>query len=65
MLPDEILQYNNKSSEYKKIIKDCKIFYPLKLKKLIILSTNNSKLRKALLLRNEMIEITLIVKQKF
>lgn len=64
MLPDEILQYNNKSSEYKKIIKDCKIFYPLKLKKLIILSTNNSKLRKALLLRNEMIEIAFNSKAK-
>jgi len=64
MLPDEILQYNNKSSEYKKILKDCKIFYPLKLKKLIILSTNNSKLRKALLLRNEMIEIAFNSKAK-
>jgi len=64
MLPDEIIQYNDKITEYKKILKDCKIFYPLRLKKLIILSTNNSKLRKALLLRNEMTELAFNSKAK-
>lgn len=59
MLPEEVIQYNNKISEYKKILKDSKIFYPIRLEKLIILSSNNNKLRKALLLRNEASEIAL------
>jgi superfamily II DNA or RNA helicase len=64
MLPEEIIQYNNKISEYKKILKEFKIFYPIRLEKLIILSANNNKLRKALLLRNEALEIALNSKAK-
>ena len=64
MLPEEVIQYNNKIEEYRKILKDCNIFYPIKLEKLIILSSNNSKLRKALLLRNEALEIALNSKAK-
>ncbi len=64
MLPNEIIQYNNKIDEYKKILKDCRIFYPIRLEKLIILSSNNNKLRKALLLRNEALGIALNSKAK-
>lgn len=64
MLPNEIIQYNNKIDEYKKILKDSRIFYPIRLEKLIILSSNNNKLRKALLLRNEALEIALNSKAK-
>ncbi len=64
MLPEEIIQYNNIIDEYKKILKDSKIFYPIRLEKLIILSSNNNKLRKALLLRNEALEIALNSKAK-
>ncbi|MDQ6723706.1 MAG: hypothetical protein M3Z01_05510, partial [Thermoproteota archaeon] len=56
--------YNNIIDEYKKILKDSKIFYPIRLEKLIILSSNNNKLRKALLLRNEALEIALNSKAK-
>ncbi|MBA3750141.1 MAG: hypothetical protein H0X03_04470 [Nitrosopumilus sp.] len=59
MLPEEILQYNSKMKEYKKLLRDSGIFYPLRLEKLIILSSNNNKLRKALLLRKEALEIAL------
>ncbi|HEX5519487.1 MAG TPA: helicase-related protein, partial [Candidatus Nitrosocosmicus sp.] len=59
MLPDEVIQYNNKILEYKKLLKSCGIFYPIKLEKLVILSGNNTQLRKALLLRNEALEIAL------
>jgi superfamily II DNA or RNA helicase len=64
MLPEEVIHYNNKILEYRKILKDCNIFYPIKLEKLVILSSNNSKLRKALLLRNEALEIALNSKAK-
>ncbi len=64
MLPDEVIHYNNIIEEYKKILKDSKIFYPIRLEKLIILSSNNNKLRKALLLRNEALEIALNSKAK-
>jgi superfamily II DNA or RNA helicase len=59
MLPDEVIRYNNKILEYKKLLKSCGIFYPIKLEKLVILSGNNTQLRKALLLRNEALEIAL------
>lgn len=59
MLPSEVIQYNKKINEYKKLLKECNIFYPIKLEKLIILSGNNVKIRKALLLRNESVEIAL------
>lgn len=59
MLPSEVIQYNKKIHEYKKLLKECNIFYPIKLEKLIILSGNNVKIRKALLLRNESLEIAL------
>jgi len=59
MLPEEIIQYNSKMNEYKKLLRDSGIFYPLRLEKLIILSSNNNKLRKALLLRKGALEIAL------
>lgn len=64
MLPNEVVQYKNKIKEYKKILKDARIFYPIRLEKLIILSSNNNDLRKALLLRNEALEISLNSKAK-
>jgi superfamily II DNA or RNA helicase len=64
MLPDEIALYNNKISQYRKILKECKIFYPIKLERLIILSANNNELRKALLLRKEAQETALNSKAK-
>ncbi|HYP42537.1 MAG TPA: DEAD/DEAH box helicase family protein [Candidatus Nitrosocosmicus sp.] len=64
MLPNEITEYKNKINEYKKILKDARIFYPIRLEKLIILSSNNNDLRKALLLRNEALEISLNSKAK-
>ena len=64
MLPNEVIQYKNKINEYKKILKDARIFYPIRLEKLIILSSNNNDLRKALLLRNEALEISLNSKAK-
>jgi len=64
MMPDEIILYNSKIREFKKILKDSKISYPIRLEKLIMLSSNNNKLRKALLLRNEALEIALNSKAK-
>ncbi|HZH38514.1 MAG TPA: DEAD/DEAH box helicase family protein [Bacillales bacterium] len=64
MLPNEVIQYKNKIKEYNKILKDARIFYPIRLEKLIILSSNNNDLRKALLLRNEALEISLNSKAK-
>jgi len=64
MMPEERIQYDNKIKEYKEILKDSKIFYPIRFEKLIILSANNNKLRKALLLRNEASEIALNSKAK-
>jgi superfamily II DNA or RNA helicase len=64
MLPEEITQYNNRIFEYKKLLKSCGIPYPIKLEKLVILSSNNTKLREALLLRNEALEIALNSKAK-
>jgi len=64
MMPEERIQYDNKIKEYKKILKDSKIFYPIRLEKLILLSANNNKLRKALLLRNEALELALNSKAK-
>ncbi len=59
MLPDEVVQYNITINEYKNLLEQSKIFYPIRLEKLVILSVNNIKLRKALLLRNEAAEIAL------
>lgn len=59
MLPNEIIHYNKAISEYKQLLKESKIFYPIRLEKLIILSANNINLRKALLLRNEALDIAL------
>lgn len=64
MLPDEIIYYNNKILEYKKLLKSCGLPYPIKLEKLVILSANSPKLRKALLLRKEALEIALNSKAK-
>ncbi len=64
MLPHEIIHYKNKINEYKKLLRDAGIFYPIRLEKLIILSSNNNDLRKALLLRNEALEISLNSKAK-
>ena len=59
MLPDEILQYKRRIFQYNQLLKEAKIFYPIRLERLIILSGNNSNLRKALLLRNEAVDIAL------
>ena len=59
MLPDEILRYNQRIFQYNQLLKESKIFYPIRLEKLIILSANNINLRKALLLRNEALDIAL------
>lgn len=64
MLPAEISQYNKKMSEYSRLLKESRIFYPISLEKLVILSGNNPNLRKALLLRNEALEIALNSKAK-
>src|SRR5919112_477938 len=64
MLPNEVILYKSKINEYKKTLKDAGIFYPIRLEKLIILSSNNNELRKALLLRNEALEIALNSKAK-
>lgn len=64
MLPVEVEQYNKKMFEYNKLLKESRIFYPISLEKLVILSGNNPNLRKALLLRNEAIEIALNSKAK-
>ena len=53
MLPEEIIEHNNKINQYKKLLKSSNIFYPIKLEKLIMLSANDTTLRNALLLRNE------------
>ncbi len=47
MLPDEIALYNSKINQYRKILRECRIFYPIRLERLIILSSNNNELRKA------------------
>jgi superfamily II DNA or RNA helicase len=59
MLPGEILQYKRRIFQYNQLLKEAKIFYPIRLERLIILSGNNSNLRKALLLRNEAVDIAL------
>ena len=59
MLPDEILQYKQRIFRYNQLLKEAKIFYPIRLERLIMLSGNNSNLRKALLLRNEAVDIAL------
>jgi superfamily II DNA or RNA helicase len=59
MLPDEVILYKTKINEYKRILRHAGIFYPIRLEKLVILSSNNDQLRKALLLRNEALEIAL------
>ncbi|HKO65466.1 MAG TPA: DEAD/DEAH box helicase family protein [Candidatus Nitrosocosmicus sp.] len=59
MLPDEILQYKRRIFQYNQLLKEAKIFYPIRLERLIMLSGNNSNLRKALLLRNEAVDIAL------
>ena len=64
MLPDEVALYNNKINQYRKILRECRIFYPIKLERLIILSSNNNELRKALLLRKEAQETALNSKAK-
>lgn len=64
MLPEEIIEYNNKINQYKKLLKSSNIFYPIRLEKLIILSANNTTLRNALLLRNEALEIAFNSKAK-
>ena len=38
MLPSEIIEYNNKINQYRKLLKSSNIFYPIKLEKLVILS---------------------------
>lgn len=64
MLPSEIIEYNTKINQYRKLLKSSNIFYPIRLEKLIILSANNTTLRNALLLRNEALEIALNSKAK-
>ena len=64
MLPDEIALYNSKINQYRKILRECRIFYPIRLERLIILSSNNNELRKALLLRKEALETALNSKAK-
>jgi superfamily II DNA or RNA helicase len=64
MLPNEIQEYNKRMQEYRKILKDSRIFYPIRLEKLVMLSANSTKLRKALLLRNEATELALNSKAK-
>jgi superfamily II DNA or RNA helicase len=64
MLPEESHRYNKTMNEYKQLLKDSKIFYPIKLEKLIMLSGKNPNLRKALLLRNEALDIALNSKAK-
>lgn len=59
MLPHEISRYNRTLYEYKQLLRESKIYYPLKLEKLIIMSASNVNLRKALLLRNEALDIAL------
>jgi superfamily II DNA or RNA helicase len=59
MLPEEILRYKRRIFQYNQLLKESKIFYPIRLERLIILSANNSNLRKALLLRNEAVGIAL------
>ena len=59
MLPEELIQYNKAMSEYKRLLRESKIFFPIRLEKLIMLSGNNVNLRKALLLRNEAQDIAL------
>lgn len=59
MLPEEILRYKRRIFQYNQLLKESKIFYPIRLERLIILSANNSNLRKALLLRNEAVDIAL------
>ncbi|HEU5120288.1 MAG TPA: DEAD/DEAH box helicase family protein [Candidatus Nitrosocosmicus sp.] len=59
MLPNEISRYNRTLYEYRQLLRESKIYYPLKLERLIILSATNSNLRKALLLRNEALDIAL------
>ncbi len=59
MLPSEIVSYNRKIHEYKQLLKESKIYYPIRLERLIILSASNTNLRKALLLRNEALDIAL------
>lgn len=59
MLPHEIIRYNKTLYAYKQLLKESKIYYPIRLEKLIILSAANVNLRKALLLRNEALDIAL------
>ena len=59
MLPHEMVRYNRTLYEYKQLLKESKIYYPIRLEKLIILSATNVNLRKALLLRNEALDIAL------
>jgi len=59
MLPQEIVRYNKALYEYKQLLKESKIYYPIRLERLIILSAANVNLRKALLLRNEALDIAL------
>jgi superfamily II DNA or RNA helicase len=59
MLPQEIVRYNKTLYEYKQLLKESKIYYPIRLERLIILSAANVNLRKALLLRNEALDIAL------
>jgi len=59
MLPEESYRYNKTMNEYKQLLRDSKIFYPIKLEKLIMLSGKNPNLRKALLLKNEALDIAL------
>lgn len=59
MLPEESIQYNKAMNEYKRLLRESKIFFPIRLEKLIMLSGNNVNLRKALLLRNEAQDIAL------
>ncbi len=64
MLPEEIIRYNKTIYEYKQLLKEAKIYYPIRLERLIILSSTNTNLRKALLLRNEALDIALNSKAK-
>lgn len=59
MLPEESYRYNKLMIEYKQLLRNSKIFHPIKLEKLILLSGKNISLRKALLLRNEALDIAL------
>ncbi|MDQ4073869.1 MAG: DEAD/DEAH box helicase, partial [Thermoproteota archaeon] len=64
MLPNEIKEYNKIMQEYKNLLKESRIFFPIRLEKLVLLSANSTKLRKALLLRNEATELALNSKAK-